>query len=161
MPTQSHEHDGRTEREPMTHEIVKNVKTLCARLARHAAATEVAKDERLDNEADLLDAVREAIPLDLFDALGTGALRIVKREASTLYLTRAKTCVAWGMTSGTDDAVLTITLDAVLDGFTLEEVIGGIVSALAERIDHKHEFGKKLARVNRRLRGILSILDNS
>ena len=161
------------ERDPMTHEIVRNVKTLAARLARHAEGTAAAKAERQQLEVKLLDEVLAAIPPDVFDALSTDRLTIVKHEDEDgfeLYLLRIDDGIAWGMnhsalapsaTTWKNEGDTWTNSPNVIACFALAEVIGGVVNALAKRIDGKHEGGRKLTRVNRRLRGILSILDNS
>lgn len=145
------------EREPMTHEIVQSVKTLTARLARHKANNERAKAERRVNEVVVLAEVLKDISPDLFDALGQDRLTIMEHVSVKLCLARVNGVVCFSYS----EPVARVTVGAVLADFTLDEVISGLVNALAKRIDNKHEAGRKLARVNRRLRGILNILDNS
>lgn len=158
-------HAPSAEREAMTHEIVRDVHILTQRLVKHIANNNLARAARVKNDVEVLDAVLKGLPPDLFDALVLGCTQaqIVAHglhSEQVLYLLRDKLGPTWGLTS-CGGVVFASSANVCDAGFALEEVIGGIIAALAERIEHKHENGRKLARVNRRLRGILAILDNS
>lgn len=153
-------------REAMTHEIVRSVVVLAGRLAKHRDSLQASGIERRTFETDVMVRVLHALPHDVLDMLNEKCdrLTVAQRDGYELRLLRPAdkgSGFVWGTFK--DGRLVTgqPALSTALDALSLSELISGLVAALAERIDNKHAAGKKLAQINRRLRGILSILDNS
>lgn len=165
MPTQSHMKDPRVDREAMTHEIVRSIAVLAGRLGKHRDSIQAAKVERRAFEVDVLSRVLHTLPVNVLDLLNEKCerLTVAQRGGCEFALLRpADGGPSFVWATFVNGRVVTEqpSLAAALDSLSLSELLSGLAAALGQRVDNKQQAARKLAQINRRLRGILSILDN-